>query len=57
MRIIIRNLQIWGNYTTQGLDIDPNISILEFKSRVSNKFSIPINKILIKFTRDGFTVK
>ena len=56
MRIIVRNLQVWGNHTTQGFDIDPNISIHEFKTKISNRLSIPIQKLLIKFTRDELTV-
>lgn len=56
MRIIVRILQVWGNQTSQGFDIDPNISIHEFKTKISNRLSIPIQKILIKFTRDDYTV-
>ncbi len=57
MRVIVRNVQLWGNYTTQGFDVNPTITIHEFKTRVSNRLSIPIENMLIKFDRDGYTVK
>lgn len=56
MRVIVRNVQLWGNYSTQGFDVNPDITIREFKTKISNRLSIPINNMLIKFDRDGFTV-
>ena len=56
MRIIVRNVQLWGNYTTQGFDVNPSITLHELKTRISNRLSIPIDNMLIKFDRDGFTV-
>lgn len=56
MRVIVRNIQLWGNYSTQGFEVDPSISIHEFKTKISNRLSIPINNMLIKFERDGYTV-
>jgi len=56
MRIIVRNVQLWGNYSTQGFDVSPSITLHELKTRISNRLSIPIDNMLIKFDRDGFTV-
>lgn len=56
MRVIVRNIQLWGNYSTQGFEVEPNISIHEFKTKISNRLSIPINNMLVKFERDGYTV-
>lgn len=56
MRVIVRNVQVWGNFTTQGFDVNPSITIHEFKSKISNRLSIPIDSMLIKFDRDGYTV-
>ena len=57
MRIIIRFLLKTGNYNTQHIDIDENISICDFRLKISEKLQISQKKFLIKFKRDGYKVK
>ena len=56
MKILLRYCYFWGNYTTHLIEISQTMTLDEFKILISNKFSIPLVQLLIKFWNDDFLV-
>ena len=56
MRIILRYILPWGNLSTKAIDLDSLDTIETLKNKIWKKFGIPINKQIIKYKRDGFSV-
>ena len=56
MRIIVRHCLPWGNFATQGLEIDHNADVSVLMDRISDTFHIAKSKQILKYKRDGITV-
>lgn len=57
MRIIVRYCQVFGNYSTKAIDLDPLDRLPDIQRKISNKFQIPLSKQLIKIKMMGMAVR
>jgi len=56
MRIILRYCSHWGNFITQGIDIEPDTDVSKLNEIISEKFEIPQKLQILRFKNEGIAV-
>lgn len=57
MRVIIRYCLPWGNHSTAVIEINVDTSVNDLILKVSDRFKINSNKLILKMERDDYMVK
>lgn len=57
MRVLVRYLLPFGNYSTSAIELDPvKQNAIYLRRQIYQKFKIPPSRQIIKYHRDGFHV-
>lgn len=57
MKLLIRFCTVWGNYITSHIEIKDLSSYNDIKNNIETKFGIQPQYQLLKYKRDGYTVR
>ncbi len=57
MKVIIRYCLQWGNFTTQAINIEEDADVSALQAKIKEKFDVTESQQVLKFKKDGVTVK